>query len=330
MYPTREFDEHHVQLSAARIKGANSLLLNAAEDTDPATAVIGAFGIPYDCGMFINQGTVRAPNTVRSLSHLYASYCYPHREIFAPDQVFDGGNLVPEDGSASVKDCLNSLKNQVREQLAGRNFRPIFVGGDHTLPYATVAALSEHLGKPLAMIHIDAHPDINNSGDNDFIDDSTFLYDLMKGGHVDPDRTVQLYIRQDVYNHEPNEFLDRVEVVDALGMKEHYQRDGFVSVVNQLQQKMGSDQPVYISLDIDALDMAHAPGTTYPMPGGATNEEIVKLFYQLGQTTMNFYGGEVVEVIPDLDTPSKTTCAIAAYIMRDMAILAWQAAQRAR
>lgn len=326
----KPYNEGHLELAASRLKGGNPKLLNASEDTDPSKAVIGAFGIPFDCGMFTNQGTSKAASVVRDLSNLYCSYQYPHDEIYEVDQVFDGGNLLPEDPSASVKDCLNSLKEQVKAQLDQGKFRPVFIGGDHTLPYATIAALSEHLGKPISLIHIDAHWDFNNSGDNDFIDDSTFLYDMIKMGYVNPDKTTQLYIRFDLHSFEPNELIERTDVVDAMSMKDHYLKDRFVTLVKQLEEKMGCEEPVFISLDIDALDMTNAPGTTFPMAGGATNDEIIRLFYELSKTHMNFYGGEVVEVIPDLDTPTKTTCAIAASIMRDMAILAWKAAKRSR
>ena len=322
------FNEGHFTLAADRLKCGNPQLLNASEHTDPSEAVIGAFGIPFDCGQFTNQGTSKAPGVVRELSNLYCSYQYPHDEIYEVGQVFDGGNFVPEDPSASIKDCLMSLKEQVKAQLARGTFRPVFIGGDHTIPYATIAALSEHLGKPISLIHIDAHWDFNNSGDNDFIDDSTFLYDMIKMGYVDPARTTQLYIRYDLHSFEPNELIERTDVVDARAMKEHYLEDRFSTLVKQIEEKKGSEEPVYILLDIDALDMTNAPGTTFPMPGGASNDEIIQLFYQLSQTHMNFYGGEVVEVIPDLNTPTKTTCGMAANILRDMAILAWKAAKR--
>jgi len=322
------FHERHLKIGAERMKGGDSRLLNAAPDTDPARAVVGAFGIPFDCGQFTNQGTSKAPIVVREMSNLYCSYRYPFDDIHDPDQVFDGGNLVPEDPSASVKDCLENIKEQIKAQLARGTFRPVFIGGDHTLPYATIAALSEHLGKPISLIHIDAHWDFNNSGDDNFIDDSTFLYDMIKRGYVNPEKTTQLYIRYDLHSFEPNDLIEHTDVVMAREMKEHYLKDRFASLVKELEAKMGSDEPVFISLDIDCLDMTNAPGTTYPMAGGASNDEIIELFYQLSKTNMNFYGGEVVEVIPDLDTPTKITCGIAANIMRNMAILAWKAAKR--
>jgi agmatinase len=327
-YAVNPYSKAHLEQAMPKLMGGDVRLLNAAPAEILTDKTVVAFGIPFDCGMFQNQGVRKAPQAVRAISHQYASSMYPHDEIFEPTAVADAGNLVPENPSASVVDQLASIKEQIAAVLATGAMRPVFVGGDHTLPYATVTALSERLGRPLALLHVDAHPDLNNAGDPDFIDDSTFFYDVARSGHIDPDRSLQLYLRQDLYTIEDNsDVADRVRSVDALTMKSEFRRDGFEALVREIEERVG-DAPVYISFDIDAVDCAFAPGTTFPMPCGATSEELFTLFASLGRTGIDFHGGEVVEVIPDLDAPTKTTCILAAVLLRDFAILAARSAAR--
>jgi len=322
---------NHARSCIEALGGGESRLLNALPHDSLEDKIVVAFGIPFDVGMFAqhNNGVHEAPDAVRSLSYLYSQFMYPFDDIFEPGEVADAGNLTPADPNADPVSCLADLRQQIKARLKLGTFRPVFVGGDHTLPYATIGALSEHLGQPLAVIHLDAHTDICNSGKENYVDDSTFFYDCSKAGWIDPEKSVQLYLRQDIYTNEnPGDVVDRVRMVDSFEMKRQFREDGFKQLVQEIAARAGQT-PTFISLDIDAVDSAHAPGTTYPMPNGATSEELANLFLRLSETDIDFYGGEVVEVIPALDTPTKTTCVLAASLLRDFAILAANSAKRA-
>jgi len=312
------FNELHLETAHSRIHGAEYSLLNADKTQDFLGRDIVCFGIPFSTGDHANLGTNKAPNAVRESSIYYASDMYPYPSHYDLRRVADGGNLYPSLPTDTARNCLLDLRNQVREKLSQDDFRPVFIGGDHTLPYATLAALSEHLQESLAVLHFDAHPD---SGNFEEINQGTFMYDLSTSGHIDAEHSFQFFIRNDVHTEgEYRHITDKFRIFDTFAMHGALRQDGFDNLVKEVKQVIGS-RPVWISFDVDAFDAAYAPATTIPMHNGATSEEVATLFLKLSTAGLNVVGGEVVELIPDLDVPTKTTCGLAARVMRDIAYL---------
>lgn len=319
------YDQKHMETAASRIHGADISLLNAVKTRDYTGKDIVCFGMPFTTGDHMNQGTNKAPNAVREQSPYYTSDMYPYPSHYDINRIADGGNLVAEVPTDSARDCLMNLRAQVKAELAKGDFRPLFIGGDHTIPYSTLAGVSEHLDQPLAVLHFDAHPDSGNFVE---INQGTFMYELTKTGHIDAANSFQFFLRTDVHTDgEYRDVTDQFTIYDAFAMHAEMRRDGYDDLVEKIKTTMGN-RPVWISFDIDAIDASCAPGTTIPMHNGATSEELAMIFYKLSQAGLNVVGGEVVELIPDLDTASKTTCGLAARLMRDFAYLSYQAAQR--
>jgi len=300
-------------------------LLNANKTNDYKGRDVVCFGMPFTTADFANQGTNKAPGAVRELSLFHAASMYPYDTHYDINAIADGGNLFPEDSGATDKDCLDSLRKQVKAELAKGDFRPLFIGGDHTIPYATVAALSEHLNEPIAVLHFDAHPDTANM---EGLNQATFMYDLVKSGHIDGQRTFQFYLRTDVLSEgEYRDVQDQITIYDTFAMKAAMRQDGFDKLIAEIKEKVGQ-KPVWISFDLDAFDTSCAPGTTLPMVNGATTEEMALIFLKLAKAELNIVGGEVVELLPDLDVDTKITCILATRVMRDIAYLSYNAAQR--
>lgn len=143
------YNEGQLITAHRQISGTEHSLLNADKTNDYTNKDIVCFGMPFTTGDHTNQGTNKAPTAVREHSLYYTSDSYPYGVHYNIDKIADGGNLTPEIPTASARNCLMNLRSQVKAELAKGDFCPIFIGGDHTIPYATLAAMSEHLKKPL-------------------------------------------------------------------------------------------------------------------------------------------------------------------------------------
>lgn len=302
-------------------------LLCAERTNDYTDKDVVLFGMPFTTADHSNQGTNKGPEAVRRASPYYSTDYYPYPEHYKLDRLADGGNLRPGNHTKDCHTNLNELKEQVRTELAKGDFRPVFVGGDHTLPFATLTAVSEHIGEPLCVLHFDAHPD---SGEFDYPNQSAFMCATARSGHMDPARSFQFFIRTEIHTEgEYRDIADQFTVHDGMDMHEQYRIDGFDAIVANIKEVVG-DRPVWISFDMDCFDAAYCPGTTIPMPFGATSQQIQTMFYKLHEAKLNIWGGEVVELIPDLDTPSKVSCALATKLVRDISIMTYQAHQRVK
>jgi agmatinase len=192
------------------------------------------------------------------------------------------------------------------------------LGGDHTLPYGPIRAAAEAHGK-LALIHLDSHQD---SLDNEalpgptMINHGTFATDLVREERIDPSRSVQVYLRTWMDNPGGYTLVHAEEALD-LGA------DGLATKVRELV----GDATVYISLDLDAVDPAHAPGVGTPAPGGPSSREVRR--FLRGLDGLDIVAADIVELNPPYD-PSQTTAILAAFFSFDLLHLMANARRRRR
>ncbi|MGA8381063.1 MAG: arginase family protein, partial [Stellaceae bacterium] len=175
--------------------------------------------------------------------------------------------------------------------------RPVSVGGDHSVSYPILKSLGA--GRPLGLVHIDAHCDTMGEVDGSKFHHGGPFRQAVLAGALDPERTIQIGIRGPAeifwgFSYESGMTVLHIEEVDRLGI---------AAVVEKARAVVG-DGPTYISFDVDGLDPAYAPGTGTPESGGLTPREAQAILR--GLKGLDIVGGDVVEVAPQYDTTSNT------------------------
>jgi agmatinase len=253
---------------------------------------IAVVGVPFDSGVSYRPGARFGPGHVRESSRLLRPY-NPAQEVspFAVQQVVDAGDIAAN--PFSIADALDQIEASARS-LGERSARLMTIGGDHTITLPLLRALSSN--GPMAVVHFDAHLDtwdtyfgaaythgtpFRRASEEGLLDRSACLHVGSRG---------PLYSSQDLHDDAGLGFA----VVPGVEMEAL----GTAGVVEQIHARV-EDRPVYVSVDIDVLDPAFAPGTGTPEAGGFTSRELLAIVR--GMSSLRLVGADVVEVAPAYD-----------------------------
>jgi agmatinase len=266
-------------------------------------------GIPIDAGSFYRPGAAKAPAHLRKLSAILPPVT-ERAERFDQVTVQDDGDLSLNDGDmgANVEMVAEEILRTPRGTL------PIVLGGDHTTVSPTLIAQQRRHNGRLSILYIDAHPDLNDVSRHSRWSNGCALRRGLEMGEIDPRKVTLLGCRD--YDWEEVEYIKKMGITlvtsaDAHRLKEDWLHDRIQSVI-------GSDA-LHISLDIDSLDPAYAPGTGIPSAGGLTSRELLDFLHQL--QGIKLAGLDVDEVAPPLDSGHVTSLAALKFIFEFMAMV---------
>ena len=252
-------------------------------------------GIPYDASSSYRRGAAAAPEEIRRALHSDASNSWSESgiEVVTSDALGDIGDLDVSDDSQ----VRETIERGIRD-LISIGHRPISLGGDHSITYPIIRGFGQMFGQ-FTLLQIDAHPDLYSSFQDDRYSHACPFARIMEEGLVQ--HLVQVGIR--TMNKEQRANAERfgVEVIDMRAWA-----SGARPVI---------DGPVYVSVDIDGLDPAFAPGVSHREPGGLTVREVVSLIQSL---TGPIVGADVVEFNPSEDLPGMTA-PVCAKIVKELA-----------
>ena len=267
-------------------------------------AIMGA-GVDMGSGM---RGAVYGPNALRTADRYlgWGAYSEPNMHVMVDWErdltVVDYGDS-PVD-RLSMERSMEPIRAMVRD-IASTGAVPLIVGGDHSLEYPNVAGVSDVYGKKkVGVIHFDAHYDASDVGDGHLISHAQPIRRLINEGHVDGKNYIQVGLR----GYWPGRA--GFDWMREQGMRYHtmaeVERDGWPAVMERVLKEAaeGTDY-LYISVDIDVLDPAYAPGTGTPEPGGLTTRELFPLLRALC-ADQRVVGFDLVEFNPLAD-PGYTT-----------------------
>jgi agmatinase len=273
---------------------------------------IALVGIPFDGGTTYRPGARFGPNAVRQGSRLLRPY---HPELdtlpFERVQVVDAGDIScsPFDAAAAVA----QIEDAASGLLAGGG-RIMAVGGDHTIALPLLRATSRRHG-PLALVHFDAHLDTWDTYFGERFTHGTPFRRAWEEGLLLRERSAHVGLRGPLYGS--GDLADDAAMGFLQISTSDVARDGTDAVIRRLVERVG-DAPLYVSVDIDVLDPAHAPGTGTPEAGGLTSRELLELLR--GLDGLSIVGGDVVEVAPAYDHAEITAIA-AAHVLYDLVTL---------
>lgn len=260
-------------------------------------------GVPLDLATTFRPGARLGPAAVRAASVQLAEL-KPFPWGFDP---FD--DLAVIDYGDCWFDAHNPLTIKQRivdhaRTIIASGARMLTFGGDHYITYPLLTAHAEKYGKPLSLIHFDAHCDTWPDDEPDSLNHGTMFYKAIKEGLIDPARSVQIGIR--TWN---DDFMG-MQMLDAPTVHEI----GSAETLRRIKAIVG-DNPTYLTFDIDCLDPAFAPGTGTPVPGGLSSAQALQIIR--GMEDVNLIGMDVVEVSPPFDQ-SEITAISAAHIAVDL------------
>jgi agmatinase len=262
---------------------------------------VAVLGIPFDSGVTYRPGARFGPHAVRNGTRLLRAY-HPALEVhpFADQQVADAGDVAcnPFD----IAEAIVQIEAAAGEVLAGAS-RLLSVGGDHTIALPLLRAMRRRHG-PVALLHFDAHLDTWDTYFGAAYTHGTPFRRAWEEGLLLEDRATHVGIRGPLFS--PDDLVDDArfgfEIVTAMDVLD----EGARSVADRIRARL-ADAPVYVSIDIDVLDPAFAPGTGTPEAGGLTSRELLGILR--GLAGVNLVGADIVEVAPPYDHAEITAIA---------------------
>ena len=272
----------------------------------PDAVIVGA---PVDMGTTNRPGARYGPRAIRAASNLGRSVRHlglavePLRVL----KVFDYGDaaVVPIDLERSHA----AIRAKV-EEVARLGAVPIVLGGDHSITLPSVQAVAAILGQGnVGVVHFDAHADTAPDDWGSPISHGTPMRRLIESGAVSGSNFVQVGLRG---YWPPGEVFDWMQ---QQGMRWHTMSEideqGFDAVIEKaIAEALEGPTAVYLSVDVDVLDPAFAPGTGTPEPGGLTARELLRAVRTVA-LAVNLAGADIVEVAPPYDGPGAITAEVA-------------------
>jgi len=256
-------------------------------------------GVPFDKTTTYRSGTRFAPTTVREASQTFEKENFEHGVTFDDIPVHDAGDLYEE---GTVDEMVASVEEEARRIVSSGKF-PLFIGGEHSITPPVVKALGK-----VSVITIDAHLDFRDE------------YQGLKNSHACAHRRIVDHVGKGnafafgVRSISSEEDVDEALYADAFRVHKEGVEKVFEEMLSNLKR-----EPVYLSLDIDGIDPAYAPGTGTPEPFGLTPWDVRYIINRLGPRLVGF---DVVEICPPYDQGN--TSILGARMMREVMAVKWK------
>jgi agmatinase len=264
---------------------------------------VAVLGVPFDAGVSYRPGARFGPQAIRAGSKLLRAY---HQAMdvspWSDDQVADAGDLAPN--PFDIAEAIQQIEAGAREALERAEVL-LALGGDHTIALPLLRVAHERHG-PIALVHLDAHLDTWDTYFGAAYTHGTPFRRAFEEGLLAAGRGAHVGIRGPIFG--ASDLVEDAgfgfEIVSTVDVA----RAGVDAAIERIRARVG-DSPVYVSIDIDVLDPAHAPGTGTPEPGGLTTREAMLLLR--GLAGLPLVGADVVEVAPPYDHAELTSLAAA-------------------
>jgi agmatinase len=272
----------------------------------PEVVIVGA---PYDMGATNRPGARYGPRAIRAASNLGRRIHHlglgvePLRVLRAFD--YGDASIIP----GNIEGSHDAIRRKVLD-VARLGAVPIVLGGDHSITLPAATAVAESLGKgSFGVVHFDAHADTASDDWGVLLSHGTPMRRLIEAGIVSGANFIQVGLRG---------YWPPPEVFDWMrqqGMRWHLMREieeqGFDSVLDSaIAEALDGPEAIYLSIDVDVLDPAFAPGTGTPEPGGLSSAELLRAVRKV-VASVKLVGMDVVEVAPAYDGPGAITAEVA-------------------
>lgn len=287
---------------------SDNRFLKAPPAADQPLAVAG---IAWDGSTTGRPGARMGPRAIRQASHMLCDGIHPHFDVSPLGHLGDAGDLALPNTS------LGAMREAMAAPVAAliRRHHMAWLGGDHSITLPLLRAYREWLGRPLALVHLDAHCDTWQNHFGEPSGHGTWVWEALQEGLLVPACVTQIGIRSSGTREAREHVRDRGGQI--FGARELRGLEGpaqLAPVCGAIRDRLAAHghPPVYLSLDIDCLDPAFAPGTGTPEPGGLTSAQVLTLLEDLAD--LPWTGMDCVEVAPAYDHAELTSLAAASFV----------------
>ena len=273
----------------------------------PADSDFSIIGVPYDGAACARKGAALGPERIRFWS--------THLTPFSEDRIRLGNLRICDLGDIPIADQARDFES-VREKVANLPNVPIVLGGDHSISIPVFQAQRErYKDQRLGVLWVDAHPDLCDVFTGSKLSHACVLRRALEFG-IDPQDVCLVGLRS--WEEQEIDLIENggLNVYTAALVAER----GMKSVATSVYSKLSGCDAVHISLDIDCLDPAFAPGTGIPESGGLTSREVITLIKSM--QGLPLMGLDLVEVAPPIDPSEATVFAALKIIMEYIAVFA--------
>ena len=276
---------------------------------------VAVIGIPFDSGTSYRPGARFGPQSIRQASRHLRTNFHPayDTEPFKQLQVADAGDVACN--SYHIEEAIGQIEAAASDLLTKAD-SIVSLGGDHTIAVPLLRAVAKKFGT-VALVHFDAHLDTWDTYFGAPFTHGTPFRRAAEEGLFNDTASMHVGIRGPLYSR------DDLIKDEALGFKvvhcDELQTHGVDHVVKRIRDRVG-DHPLYLSIDIDVLDPAHAPGTGTPEVAGMSSREMVNIIR--GLQGLNLVAGDIVEVAPAYDHAEITSLAAATVAFEMINLLA--------
>jgi agmatinase len=280
------------------------------DPADLAGVDVAIVGAPTDDLVSDRPGARFGPRAIRAAGCPPGPHLEAGVDAFADLRILDYGDapVLPADPAGSHA----AIEKTVGEVL-GAGAIPVVLGGDHGIAEPDIRACAAKHG-PVGLVHFDTHTDTAREVFGVEVSHGTPMLRLVESGHVDPRRYVQVGLRG--YWPGEEEFAwQRERGIRSIFMHE-VRSLGIDAVVDSVVDAVG-EGPVFLSVDIDVLDPAFAPGTGTPEPGGMSTAELLRACREVA-SRVEVVGAELVEVIPTAVGSADSTALAADRVVREI------------
>ena len=277
---------------------------------------VAIIGVPFDAGTSYRPGARFGPQAVRQASRQLRTNYHPNYDVepFKVQQVADAGDITCN--PFNIDEAIKQIEDGATE-LLNKVGSIITIGGDHTIALPLLRAVNKKCGQPVALVHFDAHLDTWDTYFGAPYTHGTPFRRAREEGLFLDDASMHVGIRGPLYSR------DDLKEDEELGFKiihcDDFQTQSIDQIVKRIRDRVG-DNPLYLSIDIDVLDPAHAPGTGTPEIAGMTSREMLNVLR--GLSGMNLVSADVVEVAPAYDHAELTSTAAATIVYELINIIA--------
>jgi agmatinase len=252
---------------------------------------VALVGVPYDAASSFRRGAAHAPGRIREMLRSPAGNEWSETGVAMSRVLVDRGDL------SMSRDINESIERGIADILRS-GAKPLILGGDHAVSYGAVRAVARRHER-LTVLQLDAHPDLYDEFEgNRFSHACTFA-------RIVEDRLAARLVQVGIRAATAHQLEQAARFgVDMIDMRRWLRGD-----------RLDVAAPVYLSLDLDVIDPAHAPGVSHPEPGGLSVREVIALIHGVGA---DLVGADVVEYNPDADV-GDATARVAAKLVKELA-----------
>ena len=294
------------QGSFAYASNGNRFLATAALRAQPFAVA----GVPFDGAVTNRPGARFGPQEIRRASLMLCDGRHPLFEVSPLGLLGDAGDMLLPNASP-----LNAVRALIQAQAATlmAQHHCVFLGGDHSVTLALLRAAKAQYGgnEPLALLHFDAHCDTWPDHFGEPSGHGTWTREAMREGLISPAHSVQIGLRSSGERAVREYVQDQGGLIHSARQLRGKDGDGLQPVIHGIKARLGQ-RACYLTLDIDCLDPAFAPGTGTPEPGGLSSSQLLTLLEELA--SLNLVAMDCVEVAPAYDHAELTSNAAATFV----------------